>query len=254
MNERPPEMPTEPTDASSDHDRDRVPLWRTVQDDLRRRIAAGAFESGVPGELALTEEYGVSRSTIRAALGPLRTEGLIASHPGRRSAVVNVDDEHRFGPVYSLFAAVEQAGMVQRSTVEQSGVRTDAAVAERLGLAPDARLVYIRRTRFADDEVIAVDDTWLPFAIAEPVLRADLRRTALYRVLRDECGVTLSAGRETLHAVATDATEARRLACEVGAAAFFIERLGISGDQAVEWRETLIRGDRFTVTTDYPSA
>ncbi|MGP5726105.1 GntR family transcriptional regulator [Arthrobacter rhombi] len=232
----------------------KVPLWQSVQDQLQERIGRGEFADGFPGEMALADEYEVSRSTIRSALAPLRRAGLLSAQRGRQSSVVNVVDEQRFGPVYSLFAAVENAGMTQRSVVEIAELRRSATAAAHLGLDADADLVFISRTRYADRDVIAVDDTWLPADVAAPVLDADLSHTALYEVLRRECSITLSAGHETLHALAADAQQSRRLACPAGTAVFFIERLGLSGEQAVEWRETLIRGDRFTVTTSYPAA
>lgn len=229
------------------------PLWRKLRDDLRMRIDRGDFNDGVPGELALAREYDVSRATVRAALAPLRREGAVSSHRGRPSAVVNVAGDHHFGPIYSLFAAVEDAGMVQRSTVDAAERRINADVADRLELASGAELGFIRRTRFADDDVIAVDETWLRGDIADDVLEADLSHTALYQVLRDLSGITLDSGRETLHAITTDSRQSTSLACPIGTAAFFIERLGMAGGKPVEWRETLIRGDRFTVTTSYPT-
>lgn len=228
------------------------PLWQTVQSQLLARIDAGEFSAGFPGELALAEEYSVSRATIRAALAPLRRAGRITAQRGRPSAVVNVANERRFGPVYSLFAAVEGAGMTQHSVVDLAELQKNAQMAARLGLQPEAELVFISRTRLADDEVIAVDETWLPASLAEAVLGADLSHTALYEVLRDRCGVILTAGRETLHAVSANASQSKRLNCECGAALFFIERIGLAGDVAVEFRRTLIRGDKFTVTTSYP--
>lgn len=242
----------EAADPRTDDDNE-LPLWQRVQNGLRTRIDGGEFAAGVPGEMALARDYGVSRSTIRAALAPLRRAGLVSAHRGRASTVVNVSGEQRFGPVYSLFAAVEGTGMTQRSEVDVAELRTDADVAARLGLAADAQLVFIRRTRFADADVIAVDDAWLPASVAAAALEADLGHTALYQVLRDECGITLDAGKETLHATTTDRDQAQRLACDPGTAAFFIERLGLAAGEPVEWRETLIRGDRFTVTTAYPA-
>ncbi len=218
------------------------------------RIDADEFAAGFPGEMALAQEYDVSRATIRAALAPLRRAGLLSAQRGRQSSVVNVVDEQRFGPVYSLFAAVENAGMIQRSVVNAAELRRSPEAAAHLGLDADADLVFISRTRYADKDVIAVDDVWLPAEVASPVLDADLSHTALYEVLRSRCGITLSAGRETVHAVATNAQQSKRLSCSPGTAVFFIERLGLAGDSAVEWRETLIRGDRFTVTTSYPAA
>ena len=47
-------------------------------------------------------------------------------------------------------------------------------------------------------------------------------------------------------------TRPGRCHCEPGSAAFFIERIGRIDDRAIEWRQTVIRGDRFTVSTSYP--
>jgi GntR family transcriptional regulator len=36
-----------------------------------------------------------------------------------------------------------------------------------------------------------------------------------------------------------------------GVAAFAIDRLGRAGDRPVEWRQTLVRADRFRVTAEF---
>lgn len=226
-------------------------LWARVKADIERRIRQGEFGSSFPGEFELSDHYDVSRSTIRAALTPLRREGLVTAAPGLPSEVVHVSREHRFGPVYSLFAAVQKSGMAQRSRIEIAEVRKDPQIAERLDVGPDADLVHIVRVRFADDEPLAVDRVWL-IPEARGVLDQDLSNTALYDALQRCCGLTLTAGQETLHSISLSSDQADRLWCEPGSAAFFIERLGKIDDRALEWRETLIRGDRFTVTTDYP--
>jgi GntR family transcriptional regulator len=61
------------------------PRFRLVADELRRRILAGAIPPGslLPSETALIAEFGVSRGTIREALGLLRAEGLTVTEHGR---------------------------------------------------------------------------------------------------------------------------------------------------------------------------
>lgn len=226
-------------------------LWARVKDDLEKRIRRGEFNSTFPGEFELSRHYDVSRSTIRSALAPLRQEGLVTASPGRPSEVVNVSREHRFGPVYSLFAAVQKSGMSQHSTIDLAELRKDPTVAAKLGVDPDEDLVHIARMRYAEDEPLAIDRVWLT-PEARGVLDLDLTHTALYDALQRCCDLTLTAGQETLHSVNLTSDQAHRLDCEPGSAAFFIERLGKIGDRALEWRETLIRGDRFTVTTSYP--
>jgi DNA-binding GntR family transcriptional regulator len=53
-----------------------------VIDDMRRRIIKGDIEPGAPlSELALAEEFGVSRTPVREALKQLQTEGLVEIRP-----------------------------------------------------------------------------------------------------------------------------------------------------------------------------
>jgi len=228
------------------------PLWLRVHNDLLARLEEGEFTDAFPGEMALTAEYQVSRSTIRLALDPLRRTGLVSAGRGRRPMVrVNNGQEHRFGPVYSLFAAVEASGMSQRSEVTRSEICVDPRIARRLELPPESKLVNIERRRFADDEIIATDKVWLPADLAAGLLGVDFTNTALYQELTLRCGITLDGGKETLHAITTDAAQSRSLECPDGTAAFFIERYGCSAGRPVEWRESLIRGDRFTVSTSF---
>ena len=126
-----------------------------------------------------------------------------------------------------------------------------APAAAQLGLDQSTELVHIARTRYADDEPLAQDEVWL-VPDAEGILSMDLSNTALYEALQRCCGMRLTSGNETLHSVNLDVEQAQALSCETGAAAFFIERIGRIDGRPVEWRQTLIRGDRFTVSTSYP--
>ena len=229
------------------------PLWVRVHDDILNRITVGEFADIFPGEIHLSAEYRVSRSTVRLALEPLRRKGLVLAGRGKRPTVrLNHGEEHRFGPVYSLFAAVEASGMTQRSEVTRRVICVDARIARRLELPADASLVNIERRRFADEDVIATDRAWLPADRAAGLLDVDFSNTALYEQLTLQCGITLDGGQETLTAITLDAEQAPALECRVGAAAFSIERCGYADGRPVEWRETLIRGDRFAVTTSFP--
>lgn len=68
-----------------------------VEVQLRDAILSGTFASGdrLPSEMELTESFGVSRTTIREALGGLASAGLISKVPGASggSFVRTVDHE-----------------------------------------------------------------------------------------------------------------------------------------------------------------
>ncbi|MFI7547724.1 GntR family transcriptional regulator [Actinoplanes sp. NPDC049599] len=54
-------------------------VFRQLADLLRDRIASGELAPGepLPSELRLAQEYGISRTTVRQAIGQLRIEGLV---------------------------------------------------------------------------------------------------------------------------------------------------------------------------------
>jgi GntR family transcriptional regulator len=63
--------------------------------------------------------------------------------------------------------------------------------------------------------------------------------------------VRLTGGREHIRAVVPTRAEQRLLDLPRMAGALAIDRLGYAGDRPVEWRHTLIRGDRFSLSADF---
>lgn len=232
-----------------------MPLWHQLQHDLLARLRAGDFSEQFPGELALAEEYGVSRQTVRQALRQLRADGVVVAERGRQPRVAPTPEiSQPLGALYSLFASVEAAGLAQNSVVRAFGVRADAIVADRLGLEASTPLVYLERLRLAGDEPLAVDRVWLPAALCRPILDADFRHTSLYGELDRRAGVRIDHGQEQVRAVVPTSAERGQLRCGPDTAAFSINRLGFAGGQPVEWRHTLVRGDRFALTAEFSAS
>lgn len=229
-----------------------TPLWRQLQRELLTRVDAGEFADRFPGELALVEHYGVSRHTVRQALSGLRAGGVVVAERGRRPRVAPPPEiQQPMGALYSLFASVEASGLPQHSIVRRLDVRADAHVAERLDLEGSTPLVYLERIRLAGDEPLALDRVWLPADLAAPLLDADFTHTSLYTELHARAGIRLDHGHEDVHAVVPTAAERARLRCPASAAAFSINRLSHAHGRPVEWRHTLVRGDRFALTAAF---
>jgi GntR family transcriptional regulator len=229
-----------------------IPLWAQLRADLRRRLDAGAFGDAFPGELALVAEYEVSRHTVRSALRELRADGIVVAERGRRPRLAGqATITQPVGALYSLFASVESAGLRQTSVVRSRDVRADGVVADRLGLEASAPLFRLERLRLAAGEPLALDTVWLPAHIAAPLLEADFTHTALYEELASRTGVRLDGGHEHIRAVVPTRAEQRLLGITPSTGALAIDRLGHTGGTPVEWRHTLIRGDRFSLLAEF---
>ncbi len=228
------------------------PLWEQLLADLRRRLDLDEFAVAFPGELALVAEYGVSRHTVREAVRRLRDEGIVIAGRGRTPRRAEpAEIEQPLGELFSLFTAVEATGRVQRSVVRTLDVRADGVVAARLGLEESTPLVHLERLRLADAAPLAVDRVWLPEHLAAALLDVDFGRTALYVEYAARCGVRVTGGSERIRAVVPDEAQQSLLGIGPGVAALAIDRLGFAGDQSVEWRQTLVRADRFSVTARF---
>jgi GntR family transcriptional regulator len=227
-----------------------MPLWAQLEQDLRRRLAARAFEAGFPGEIELVQGYGVSRHTVREALRRLRQEGLIDSGRGRGSRV-RERIEHQAGSLSSLFQAVEAAGLTQASEVLAQEIRVDPVAARALGRDPSGPLFYLERLRMADGRPLAHDQVWLPTELGVRLLGADFRHTGLYAELARHCGLRLTAGRERICAVGANQRQAELLKLAPGQACLLIERTGLLHLEPVELRATVIRGDRYAVLAEW---
>ncbi|MEV0631532.1 winged helix-turn-helix domain-containing protein [Nonomuraea wenchangensis] len=68
--------------------------WQAVADEIRRRIAEGVYQPGmpVPGEPRLAVELGVSKGTARRALNALLADGTLYSVLGKGTFVSQLDD------------------------------------------------------------------------------------------------------------------------------------------------------------------
>lgn len=227
-------------------------LWEQLLADLRRRLDADAFTGGFPGEHALVQEYGVSRHTVRQAVKVLREEGLVVGTRGRPSRRAEpVEIAQRLGALYSLHESVRALGLEQRSVVRAFDVRADGVIAARLEREESTPLVHLERLRLADGEPLALDRVWLPHDLAAPLLDVDFSTGGLYRGYADRCGVVLTGGEETVAPILPTPAEHRLLGGSPSAAAFSIRRLGTAKGRPVEWRHTLVRGDRFVLRADF---
>ena len=228
-----------------------MPLWAQLETELRRRLEAGEFDDSFPTDLELTTDYGVSRHTVREAVRQLNKDGLLRRERGRGTVVDRTEFEQSLGTLYSLFQSVESAGVDQTSEVLRLEIVTDAEAAAHLGLDPDTELVLLARLRFAGGEPLALDRAWLVAAEARSLLDVDWGHTALYDELGQRGMAVPNQGWERLTPVVPSPADAECLDLEAGQAAFHLERLGARDGRSVEWRTTIIRGDRYRFVTDW---
>lgn len=222
-----------------------LPAWAQIEEDLGRRIARLDVGARLPPERQLAGELGVSRSTVRQALGALSGRGLVERGVGRGTFVARPKVELDLRRVAGFTARAEQAGLIATArVVEASEQRPPEPVAAALELGPDAPALRIRRVRSAGGLPLVLEDSWLPADPFRALTAGDLRGS-LYAAMGARFAAEPVRAIERLEPVLARAYEAGELGVTRGAPLMLIERTAWAADgRPVEYARDLHRGDR----------
>jgi GntR family transcriptional regulator len=245
--------------AAAVHARGGVPLHRRLETTLRGLIQQGQIPTGgiLPGELELAAQLGVSRHTVRHALGVLTNEGLLRRERGRGTTVVSSSPptliERSLGAFYAFAWETRARGATQRSYVlERKVLNADPSLAERLQTVAGAEIERIVRVRTADDDPLVLETTYLPRQLSVVLDAATLQQESVYDVLEQRCGLRVTHARETIRPIVLSRPVARLLHASPNAPAFAVERTTWADRGPIEWQESVVRGDRYLYSVDLP--
>jgi GntR family transcriptional regulator len=226
-----------------------LPLYRRIEADLRERIRSGLLAPGsqVETELELMDRYGVSRATVRQALGELVAEGLLEIRRGLGTFVTTPRFEHTIGGFYSFSREIERHGLRPGTRVLGLALESaDDPVAAALGIEPGTRVVALRRLRLAGEEPLVVETSYLPAARFPGLELVDFGAARLYDTLTNAYGCRPTRARETFEPILLTPDEAELLDQRRGEPALRVERTAFDQDDApIEFCRSTVRGDRY---------
>jgi GntR family transcriptional regulator len=233
-----------------------VPLYRQVFGILRQRIVDSVYAAGeqLLTEDGLAAEFGVSRATIRQAVGELVRQGLVDRKQGRGTFVLpnagHVLGQRFRGSLADLISETERA-KVKHVDVSH-GSRLKRRIAEALKL-DDPVATVVRRTRTMDGKTFAFTVNYLPSPYGEMVSVKELRKTGLMTLLESK-GVKFASAHQSIRAELADLEVCSQLEMEFGEAVLFAERvLFDAGQKPIQFVQTWYRGDlyEYSVMLDF---
>lgn len=205
----------------------------------RRAIAPG---HALPSERDLAAALGLSRVTVRKAIGGLVEDGALTQRRGAGTFVA----ARIVKPISRLTSFTEDLrarGLDARSEYFERDVgEVTPEESMAMNLAPGARVVRLYRVRRAGDEPLAVERSVVPAdLLPDPMLVED----SLYAALEAR-GCRPRRALQRLRAVPLGARHARLLHLRVGSVALNIERRSFLDDgRVVEFTTSWYRGDAY---------
>lgn len=185
-----------------------IPKYVAVRDNLRLRAQAMRPGERLPAEPELCEQYGVSRITLRHAIGDLIQDGLLVREQGRGTFRTETDgaaEREIIGDHFrGFFRQQADIGNTVDSRVLDNALVRNPKAAARLGLPADADLIHLERLRSVNGELRQHAVTFLPAARFAKVHDHDFSTGSLYDFLERVYAVTLVENDVTVRVRALD--------------------------------------------------
>lgn len=222
--------------------------------EIVRRFLEAQIESGMEPheklstERALAESFHVNRLTVRRALDDLERHGLVYRVQGS-GTFVSETPINKTVEFSSFSEDMRQRNMVPGSlsvtvTLDSAGMQVGYA----LGLSPASDVVRIRRVRTADGEPMCLESTCIPAQFV-PGLEDGIRGDSLYEDLANRFEIHLERADQTIRVAVLDHEDAEKLLVPPFSPAFLVQRTAFDArGRAVEFAESLYRGDRYSYT------
>ena len=228
-----------------------VPLYHQVATQLADAIDAGTLPAGakLDNEIALADQLGLSRPTMRKAIEELVSKGLLVRKRGVGTQVVH-GRVRRELELTSLYDDLAAAGKRPLTTVLVNRLEpAPAQVAEELGIPAGTEVRRLERLRHADGAPLAVLRNWLPADLLDlgiDDLGAELEARGLYELLRQR-GTHLRIARQRIGARGASADEAGLLDLRPEQALLTMQRTAYADSgRAVEYGDHCYRPDSYS--------
>jgi len=215
------------------------PLYTQVYEALIKRIANGEWKAGqsLPSEQALAAQLGVSQGTVRKALDALALDKVIDRRQGKGTFVAELTQDRSLFRFFRLTRADDQRAVPTSGDESIRCRKIRAPEARSLALPDTAEVFEIVRTRFVDEQPIAIERIVLPEALYPQLDSYSPLPNALYVLYQREYGINIVSTHEKLRADVARRDDKRRLGVPQGAPLLQVERVAYSVDgKRVEWR------------------
>jgi GntR family transcriptional regulator len=233
-----------------------VPKYHRVKGALLERLADAEWRAGelIPSEPELCEAFGVSRITIRKAIGDLVHEGKLYTVQGKGTFVARPKLEERFVQrAFGIFEDMERRGLqLMTRVLRQDVIPPPPEIASRLKIRRDEPVHVLERLRSVEGEQLLLSTTYIPQALCPGLIGDDLSTQSLYRLLRQRYGLKIARGERSLEAVAAEQREARLLDLALASPLLLLDTITYLADgRPLEYSRVWQPGDRARVDVEF---
>lgn len=210
---------------------------------LRYDIQKGTFDKLSERELA--ERYGISRTAMRRSLSVLQNEGLIEKKP---RVGMTVNNKH----VINMLAMSSMSTELNSDEIQTEVLQTEEPVEEDVVRFLKADHVFeLPRKRMINGKPISYELAFLSQERFPEIEQISFQNRSLYQTLKDQYGVVLGYGHETIKAGYADKKQAAILEIPEKTPLYIVTSLAYDhDDEPVEYSVQYLIGNQIRYRLD----
>ncbi|WP_394213611.1 UTRA domain-containing protein [Psychrobacter piscatorii] len=237
-----------------------IPAYQRIKNAILDNIHSGKWQAGnaISTEMALAEEFGVSRMTVNRALKELSEERVLERRQGSGTFVAQQQFNHTFVEVRNIAEDLKSANRDYEAKVVSKRAVTapmlDDELRRKFGIdematvthtdASDAPILYeVKIIHVADGQPIQFEERWVDAKKVPEFIKQDFTvvNTSDYLVAK----IPLESGSYTIRALAAPVEVADALQIAAQSPTLVLRRQTYSAGQVVTFVKMWHAGDRY---------
>lgn len=225
-----------------------LPLYCQIKQNLSELVSSGKFAPGdlLPAESEMGEFYGVTRLTVRQAVGELVHEGILVRERGRGTFVARPKTTHKMVYTAGFGERIRGTGQTPSTRVLSFEIiPASDCVAENLKIAAGDLVYRLARLRSVDGEPHMIETTHLIKNRYPGLEDVDFSQESLYHTLAERYQCLVVSADEFFEPVLLNKYEADLLGAKIKTPALLLEIIAFDQNgNRVEYNKSIIRGDK----------
>ncbi len=225
------------------------PIYQQLSDHIREKIERGEFRFGaaIPSERELSEQFSVSRLTVRKALELLVRDDLLVRSPGKGTFVKQPHIVSESAVMQGFGEFLRGRGLALSNKVLHCATRTaDYKYSHIFGIETTASIFELVRVRLGDGIPFALEYIYVPQKWVPRFESYDFTVYSLYDVYAEN-GVAIEDDVSYLEIVTVDNPKAKLLGLSEGTPVYLLSATSHdAAERIIEYSRTYYCGDKIT--------
>jgi GntR family transcriptional regulator len=226
----------------------KVPLYYQLKEQIQKDILNGGYQEGdlIPSERELSDQYGLSSTTIRRALNDLVQENFLERKAGKGTFVRQKKVRRDLRKVIGFTKNMQEMGLQPSTQVLSVRVlNANPFARKRLGLIKGEKVVRLERLRLADGIPMMLETRYIRTDLCPGVEKEDLS-SSLWKVFEEKYGLKPTRHSQNMNIAQVSNHAAELLTLKNGTHVFLIIGVTYVKDSVpIECEESQYRADKY---------